>query len=50
VLPQFARFRKSLSYFDLLVVYRPNVVSLLNSADPEVQEHAAATLRNIMSE
>jgi hypothetical protein len=29
---------------------RPNVVSLLNSADPEVQEHAAATLRNIMSE
>ena len=29
---------------------RPNVVSLRNSADPEVQEHAAATLRNITSE
>ena len=50
VLPQFARFRKSFPIFALLVVYRPNVVSLLNSADPEVQEHAAATLRNIMSE
>jgi hypothetical protein len=33
-----------------LTMRRPNVVSLLNSADPEVQEHAAATLRNIMSE
>ncbi len=45
-----ARFRKALLICALLVACRPNVVSLLNSADPEVQEHAAATLRNIMSE